>query len=135
MERALSLLATAALADARTAALAATLVDAGGLGVLLHPAATDGRSILLYLAASVDVCAAFRSRYRRVAVSGGAALDVPARAFDRSALPSAVAVAPLGRSVAPALPAIFAAPAEVAPPGKAATIAAGSVPAVEIEER
>jgi hypothetical protein len=36
-------------------------------------------------------------------------------------------------SVAPALPAIFATPAEVAPVGKAAAIPAGTVPAIEIE--
>jgi len=94
----LSLLATAALTAALAAALAATLVDAGGRSVLLHPATTDRRNILLHLAASVDFCAAFRSRYRRAAANGGAALDVLARAFDRSAIPSAVAVTPLGRS-------------------------------------
>ena len=148
-ERALSLLATAAraaalaatltaaliaaVAAALTAAFTAALVAANGRSVLLHLATADRRSILLHPPASVDFCAAFRSRYRRATANGGAALDVLARAFDRSAIPSAVAVTPLGRSVAPALPAIFAAPAEVAPPGKAAAIPAGSVPAIEIE--
>jgi len=97
---------TAALAATLTAALAttfvaalltATLVAADGRGVLLHLATARGRSVLLHLAtagrrsvllhlaAISDFFAAFRSRYRRVAANGGAALDVLARAFDRSA--------------------------------------------------
>src|SRR5665647_2677707 len=129
MEPVLSLVATAALA----AAFAATLVAAARCSVLLHLITADRRSILLHLAASFDFCAAFRPRYRRAATNRGVALDVLARASDRSAIPSAVAVTPLGRSVAPALPAIFAAPAEVAPPGKAAAIPAWPVPSIEIE--
>jgi len=124
---------TAALATTLSVAFAATLAAAGRRSVILHLATADRRSILLHLAASSDFCAASQCRYRRAAANGGAALDVLARAFDRSAVPSAVAVTPLGRSVAPALPAIFAAPAEVAPSGKAAAIPAGSVPAIEIE--
>ena len=107
---------TAALATTLSVAFAATLAAAGRRSVILHLATADRRSILLHLAASSDFCAASQCRYRRAAANGGAALDVLARAFDRSAVPSAVAVTPLGRSVAPALPAIFAAPAEVAPP-------------------
>ena len=94
MERALSLLATAALtaalATTLTAALTAalstaTLVAADGRGALLHLATAGRCSVLLHLAAFFDFSAAFRSRYRRVAANGGAALDVLARAFDRSA--------------------------------------------------
>jgi hypothetical protein len=144
-ERALSLFATSALiaavaaaliaavAAALTAALTAALVAANGRSVLLHLATADRRSILLHPPASVDFCATFRSHYRWAAANGGVALNVLAGTFDRSAIPSAVAITPLGRSVAPALPAIFAAPTEVAPPGKAAAIPAGPVPAIEIE--
>jgi hypothetical protein len=46
---------------------------------------------------------------------------------------AAVPVALLRGSVAPALPAICATPAEVAPVGKAAAIPASTVPAIEIE--
>ena len=75
----LSLLATAALActraaaltATRAAALTATLFDAGGRSVLLHPAPTDRRNVLLHLAARVDFCAAFRSRPWRAAANGG----------------------------------------------------------------
>jgi hypothetical protein len=123
----------AAVAAALTAALTAALVAANGRSVLLHLATADRRSILLHPPASVDFCATFRSHYRWAAANGGVALNVLAGTFDRSAIPSAVAITPLGRSVAPALPAIFAAPTEVAPPGKAAAIPAGPVPAIEIE--
>jgi hypothetical protein len=159
MERALSLLATAtrttatltaALATAFTAALAtafaATRAAPAGRGVPLHLAtsdrrsiplylaAADRRSILLHLAARMDFSTASRFRYRRAAANGGPTLVVPARAFfDRSAISCAVTETPLGRSVAPALPTIFAAPAKVLPPGIAAAVPAGTVPAIEIE--
>ena len=100
MERALSLLATAALATALTTTLVAALSTASGRGARLHLATAGRRRVLLHLAAIFDFSAAgFRSRYRRAAANGGAALDVLARAFDRSANRcAAAAITPLGRS-------------------------------------
>src|SRR5262249_5309920 len=94
---------------------------------------------LLELAAEVRLAPGRRSLARGGAFAEGGSAATPVAeiavttSFAEAEVAAAMADPARGRAIPPALPAVHAAPTEPAPPGEAATVPAGTMPAVEIE--